>query len=482
MTQGIAATASRRWLLALGALAVVLSAYRWGIAPLAWVAPVPLLLVQRHTHGWRDRLLLLAIVTVASIVGVAKIITAPLPLVLAIPFAVPSALSAWLLLIATETIRRRAGELSAVVAFVALTGLAEWASCVGSPLGMWGSGASTQIDNLLLLQFASIAGVPGVGMVMALGAAALAMWLGSDATIRHRVAAGAGAVIVGVLGWGALRLDNAAPVRTVRVAAVVIDAGPETSSDGNQRAASLRLALQRTSIAAQRGAQLIVWNEAAVFTVPSDEAALLNQVAALARANSVDIVAAYAVVQPTSPVMYDNKFVWVAADGEAVDTYRKHHPVPGEPSMRGDAPMRSHRHAWGVAGGAICYDFDFPTTAQTLAHLHADIVAAPSSDWRGIDPYHTQMARISAIMGGFAIVRPVRAATSAAFDAYGRTRATMSGYESNDRIMLATLPSAAVATYHAALGDTPLVLVCLTSLATIAVVGWRNRRRRIVTL
>ena len=482
MTLGIATTAHRRWLLALGALAVVLSAYRWGIAPLAWVAPVPFLVVQRHTHGWRDRLLLLAIVAIASIVQVSKIITAPLPLVLAIPFALPSALSAWLLLISTETIRRRVGEVAAVVAFVALTGLAEWASCVGSPLGMWGSGASTQIDNLVLLQFASVAGVPGIGMVMALGAAALAMWLSSDAALRHHVAAAAVAVIIAVLGWGAYRLDNASPGPTVQVAAVVVDAGPETSSVAAQRTASLDLALQRTRSAAQRGAQLIVWNEAAVFSLPADERTLLAHVTALARERAVDIVAAYAVVQPTTPVTYDNKFVWVTATGEVIDTYRKHHPVPGEPSMRGNAPMRVHQHSWGVAGGAICYDFDFPSTAQTLASLHAAIVAAPSSDWRGIDPYHTQMARISAIIGGFSVLRPVRAATSAAFDAYGRTRATMSGYESNDRIMLATLPSVAITTTYAALGDAPLLLLCTGALAAIAAIAWRNRRRRIVTL
>ena len=85
-------------------------------------------------------------------------------------------------------------------------------------------------------------------------------------------------------------------------------------------------------------------------------------------------------------------------------------------------------------------------------------------------------------MGGFSVLRPVRAATSAAFDAYGRTRATMSGYESNDRIMLATLPSVAITTTYAALGDAPLLLLCTGALAAIAAIAWRNRRRRIVTL
>ena len=50
---------------------------------------------------------------------------------------------------------------------IALTGLGEWATYTFSPLGLWGTGASTQVDNLALLQLASVAGVAGIGLVMA---------------------------------------------------------------------------------------------------------------------------------------------------------------------------------------------------------------------------------------------------------------------------------------------------------------------------
>lgn len=67
-------------------------------------------------------------------------------------------------------------------------------------------------------------------------------------------------------------------------------------------------------------------------------------------------------------------------------TYQKHHPVPGEPSIRGTEPLRVLARPYGRVGGAICYDYDFPALAREHARLGADLVVVPSSDWRGIDP------------------------------------------------------------------------------------------------
>ncbi|MBK7534905.1 MAG: hypothetical protein IPI49_05880 [Myxococcales bacterium] len=477
-------TARRRALwLGLGALLLVMSAYRWGVAPLAWITPVPFLIAQRGSTTWRHQLTLLAVVSAASILQVAKIITAPLPLALAIPFALPSAISAWLLLVGTEAIRRRLGELSAVAAFVALTGVSEWLSCSFSPLGMWGTGASTQVDQLLILQVAAVAGVPGIGVIMALVAATLAMLLAAPPSVSaRRVALAAAALVVGVLGWAAIRLDTVQAGPSLRVAGVVIDDGPETADVAQLRQRNLELALTRTRTAAQRGAQLVVWNEAAVFASVAEEPVVLERVSTLARELSVEVVAGYAVVLAGTPRRFDNKYVWVGRDGATIEAYRKHHPVPGEPSLRGTDPRSAHDHTWGAtqvrAAGAICYDFDFSETALAYGRLRAGLVALPSSDWRGIDPYHTQMARIGAISGGFSLVRPVRAATSAAFDAYGRARATMSGFEDNERILLATVPTEHVPTVYAQLGDLPVLALCGLTLAALLAGLIRRRRQR----
>ena len=458
------------WLWLLGSLLVILSAYRWGVALAAWVAPVPFLLALRNSHGWRNRLLLLCVVSVASIFQVAKIITAPLPLALAIPFAMPAAITSWLLLLATEAIRRWRGEGAAISGFVALTGLSEYLSCTFSPLGVWGTGATTQVDHLVLLQFAALFGVPGIGMLIALVAAVIAMVLGAPAVPqRTHIAFATVALMVGVHLFGAIRLDHIQQGPVIEVAGVVVDPGPETAMLAMQRRANHELVLERTKIAAAKGAQLVVWNEAAVFVLPEEEPTFLLRVQALAREQQIDVVAAYAVVVHTAPIRFDNKFTWVTRTGEVSETYQKLHPVPGEPSLRGTKPAQAHALMNGSAGGAICYDFDFPATASALGALQVGLVALPSSDWRGIDPYHSQIARLGAIANGFSVIRPVRAATSVAYDAFGRLRAATSGFEPNQRILIATVPLAPVATWYGRWGDIPVIVFSLSLLALVLI-------------
>lgn len=471
------ALSTRAWL-ALGAALVMIAAYRWGVPLAAWIAPAPFLIAMRSATRWRARLLVLAVLTIATTIQVGKIMTAPLPLALALPFALPAALTAWVVLLATEATRRRAGELAAVATFVALTGLGEWATYTFSPLGLWGTGASTQVDNLALLQLASVAGVAGIGLVMAVVPAVIAMLLAAPATrARLRAAVAAAALVVAVHAGGAVRLFAHQDGPTLRVAAVVTDVGlgERGLPDAAALAANEDTLFARTELAGQRGAELIVWNEAATIVRPADEPRLIARGQAAARALGAELVLAYAVLEDDAPLRLDNKYVWLDRAGAIVETYRKHHPVPSEPSIRGTTPLVAHDHPWGRAAGAICYDYDFPAVARAHGRLGADLVVVPSSDWRGIDPFHTQIARIGAISGGFALVRSVRWATSAAFDAYGRTRATMAVDERNDRVMLATVPVTHVPTLYTRLGDAPVVALCLALLAAVTI---RARRRR----
>jgi hypothetical protein len=65
---------------------------RWGVGPLAWIAPAPLLAALRLR---RDRRLVIAFVGVWLVAWIAltlKIVTEPVPPVLALGFGVPLAL------------------------------------------------------------------------------------------------------------------------------------------------------------------------------------------------------------------------------------------------------------------------------------------------------------------------------------------------------------------------------------------------------
>jgi apolipoprotein N-acyltransferase len=79
--------------------------------------------------------------------------------------------------------------------------------------------------------------------------------------------------------------------------------------------------------------------------------------------------------------------------------------------LLGHGPLAAVDASFGRASGAICYDY--PKMALEHARLGVDVIALPSSDWRGIDPLHAQMAVLGAIAGGFSVVRSTRFGLSA---------------------------------------------------------------------
>jgi apolipoprotein N-acyltransferase len=471
-----------RWAwLGAGAAALPMASLKWNVAPLAWVAPVPFLLFARyHGHRWVNRFWLLTALLVATNLMTLKFFTAPIPWIMVPAYGIPIATGLWIVYLAWDAIRRRAGDRWGIYVFPALMALLETASYRLTEFGVWGAAANTQLDDLRLLQLASVAGVGGIGFMMAWTASTAAALLSARDRAGLRVHLAALLAVIGaVYTFGSLRLHAEQRGATVRVAGVVADLGPTPAGlpSGPAVAANTDELFERTREAARRGARLIVWNEAATVVEPAAESLFVRRGLAVARENRVDLVIAYIVPLATSQFRMENKYVWLSDGGEVLEVYYKHHPVPGEGSVRGKGPLKGIDRPFGVTAGAICYDYDFPGMALGHAAAGAGLIAVPASDWRGIDPYHTQMARLRAIEGGFSVVRPVRWATSAAFDAYGRSRATLSHFEDNDRIMMATLPVTRVRTIYSRIGDSPTILYVLIVIAAIVLSRRRPRTR-----
>jgi apolipoprotein N-acyltransferase len=440
------------WLL-LGAVLMALSGMRFGVAALAWIAPVPWLIYLRQTSGWRSRLGFAVVVQLALLLQIAKIVTAPIPFAAAPMFSVPMALGATVLFIAFEAWRRRLGDGWGLVLFPALAVLSEWVSASGSELGSWGASAYTQIDNLPLLQTASIFGLAGIGWLMAQAAAVIAVGLAAPRQRGWRPVGLVTAVLFIVAQlWGAVRLSTDLEGPEVLVAGVVSDIGMDGGLPSPDAVATGTDALfARSEAAASAGAALVVWNEGATLVEHADEAGFLARGQAMSAATGADLVLAY-VVPLDGMRRFENKYVWMTPTG-AEQTYLKHHPVPGEGSVAGTAPFEVRSRPYGQVGGAICYDFDFPALGMAYAELGAGLMVVPSSDWKGIDPYHTQMAAIRGIEGGYSVLRPVRWATSGAYDPMGRPRGTMSWFEDDERVLLARLPTTRIDTLYSRVGD-----------------------------
>jgi apolipoprotein N-acyltransferase len=453
------------WLLALGFGLLVLSQLRWGFAPLAWVAPAPLLMALRSRSDARFRWIFAGLSLLAWSLAMLKIVTEPLPWAFALAYGIPLALVHLPAYFAWDALVKRGHDIAACIAFAASTALLEWGQAELTPLGVWGATPATQLGQLAVLQLLSVAGMPGLALLMNAVAAAI------EAVLARRLCMPSAAGIAGLtllaLTWGAFRAAEPIDGATVRAAMLRTEStvGGLPVPDAARRLRDHDILLERTSAAASAGAQLVVWPEAGNLIMPDEESTFMGEASSTAREHGIDLVVSYIKLVSAEPLRYENRARWLGPDGAERIAYLKHHPVPGEPAIAGAAPAPTILTRFGLATLAICYDYDFPALGRAHAQSDAGVVALPSSDWRGIDPIHTEMAALRAIEGGFSIVRATRFGLSAGIDAHGRSRGQQSTNESREPFVLADVPTTRIATVYGAIGN--LVLLPLLGL-----LGW----------
>ncbi len=193
---------------------------------------------------------------------------------------------------------------------------------------------------------------------------------------------------------------------------------------------------------------------ASICIFPEGEEQWEKELSLLSDELDIYLAAAYVVPVSENPFLYENKYILFDSEGLTRQTYFKHHPVPGEPAVKGTGPIDVVESDFGRLIGAICYDYDFPEIGRKHGRLKSDIIFVPSSDWRGIDPIHTEMVKLRAIEGGHSVLRSARWGLSAGIDSYGRIRGWLSDFDSGDKILLANLPVSGTVTLYSIIGDT----------------------------
>lgn len=471
-------------LLLVGFLATVLGHLRWGVDLLAWIAPVFWLhylrvVAARPTGGERARGVLgfCSVWLLAWTLAVLKITTDPIPHAFAPLFSVPLALLlGWPYLVWMGLIRRGSSGLNATLAFASAMAIGEWSMYTLTPFGTWGMQANAALGDLPLMQVAAVAGSIGIGFVLHLLAAAIELrWAKSS----NRPLIGAAALFVLAHVWGSARLawldTHTDPHVLVAAVGTDSDVGGLPLPEPTRVEAWNQALFERTRSAARSGAQLVVWTEAATLVMPPDEADWIERVRALARTEQVAIVAAYVMPIAVDPLLYENVYVLVRPDGGVEHRYLEHRPAPGKPAVAGTEPMPVWTsETLGRVSGAICYDYDFPGLAREHARADVGLVVLPSSDWRGIDPIHTEMARLRAIEGGHSILRSTRFGLAAGIDPSGRIRGWLSAFDDDRKILLVSLPVGGRWTLYGWAGEW-FFLACVAMLA-IALIKVARRK------
>ena len=370
--------------------------------------------------------------------------------------------------------------------------------------GSWGSPAYTQYGNLPLLQLLSVTGLWGITFLMGWFAAVaneamesgevMASGLPSQKTFRPVAIFAIAYLTIIFLGDARLALfPPSSP--TVRVAAITASSsGPEMNSDVLQHvilgtATPMEFAafdasakatqdnlLMQSDREAQAGAKVIFWPEGNAPVLKQNEAALIARGQALAARDHIYLGMTLATWRPGEKHSLENKLVWIEPTGNVAWQFLKAHPTPGPEvamAVRGDGKLHSSDTPYGRWSAAICYDADFPQIMAQAGAMGADIVALPASDWRAIDPMHTQMASYRAIEQGFNLVRQANLGLSAAYDYQGHQLAAMDYFHTEDRVLIAQVPTRGVRTIYSRLGNW-LAWLCIATLAGLIAVAYRK--------
>jgi apolipoprotein N-acyltransferase len=358
--------------------------------------------------------------------------------------------------------------------------------------GSWFALAYTQLENLPLIQLASITGIYGISFLINWFATTV-NWAWEQEFSFSKTWKGAslclGMLVLVLLYGGAYLTFAPADSETVRVANVTrsfdVDeevehcrenfTGDELSTcylEGiNQR--TLDEFLDGSQQAADAGAKIIVWQENGLVVRQDDEAAYVVQARELAIQESVYLVMGAKMVAKEKH-NDENKIIFVTPQGE-ISEYLKNHKVAGDEHRLGDGKILFHDSPYGKLAALICYDADFPGFVRQAGKADADIMLIPAQDWAEITPVHGRMPTLGAVSNGYSLIRNGFHGVSVAVDYHGNMLSQLDDFTTDERVMLANLPTEGIQTVYALIGDA-FVWVCVLGSVGLIVLAVIQRK------
>jgi apolipoprotein N-acyltransferase len=413
-----------------------------------------------------------------------------LALYLSIFIAAFAVITAWLI---------ARGGVRAVLATPAVWVATEFAR--GTVLGgfPWVPLGNSQVTVLPVVQLASVLGVYGVSMLVAIVNATAAFALLERGRDRIKVAAATAALLVAVAAWGTWRVADGSLTREgtpIRVGLVQGNIAQEDKWNPGQARRIFTTYIAMTRDVVRRGAEYVIWPESSIPYTFGENAAADQQLRDLAREVRVPILfGSDENVREPSPALYNSAFQ-LSPDGQTVAVYRKMHLVPfGEfiplqewisfvaplvkrllPFSEGTSavmlPVGSHH-----ASTSICYEVVFPPLVRQAVNAGSELLTTITNDgWYGRSsaPYqHFELASMRAIEQGRYLARAANTGISGAVDPYGRVIARSGIFEQVG--MVEEVRFLTTRTVYAAIGDVVVYASIAVTLAALILVRRSSR-------
>jgi len=430
---------------------------RW---PLMWFAPAPVLLFALRRPAWKAGLVAFGAWFAGglNLWHYLRVLGAP-PVVWFVDFGTGAAVFAASVLL-VRALARQGALWSAWLGLPAAWITCEFVRNLLWPHGSGGCVAYSQLNFLAFLQTASLAGPWGMGFVLMLFPAGLALGIdrwGAQRRQALRIVGAALGVLAAMLIFGAVRLAIPQPGPQVTVALAASDAngGAPVNNPGKPTQRLFENYAQRAEQLIARGARVVVMPEDMGVALDSDVAKTDAIFQAIADRTGAVLVAGMARIGAAGR----HNEARIYAPGAAVRSYDKEHLLPpfetshftpGTSRTLLAAPGKFAGQTWAVA---ICKDLDFTNPARAYGGAGVGLMLTPAWDFRVDGFWHGHIAVMRAVEDGFSLVRAARGGLLTVADNRGRIVAEIASNTAPFATLLATVPAGHSQTLFLWLGD-----------------------------
>ncbi len=427
---------------------------RW---PLMWIAFVPVLIYALRSAAWRTGLVALA----AMLIGCLNfwsyfgVLGAPHSAWFANFGLIALMFTAGVLLM--RALARRGSMWSAWIALPAWWVTFEFVRNLLWPHGSGGSLAYSQLNFLPFLQLASLTGPWGIGFVLLLFPAGLALslnlWVSKQRGPAVRMLGATVGVVAVVLLFGAVRMGLRQPGPEIKVGLVASDVSRGVVDPGAPARRLFEQYAEQAEGLIARGARVVV--------MPENLAVIVDPNVGLADAIFQPIAdrTGATLVIGTNHVaggVHSNE-ARIYTPGAAVREYYKEHLLPPFENIFTPGTTRVDFAApGGVAsmfGVAICKDLDFTEPARGYGRSGVGLLMAPAWDFHVDAFWHGHIAVMRAVEDGFSLVRSARGGFMTVADDRGRIVAENASDSAPFATLLATVPAGHDGTLFQLWGD-----------------------------
>lgn len=449
-------------LAAIAATAVLLF-YGDGMQPrwlLMWFAPLPVLLFALRRPAWQAGLAA-AVAWMAGWLNLWSYLRAlNLPPIVWFLACGTSAVAFTVGVLLFRALARRGALWCAWLALPSLWIAFEFVRNLLWPHGSGGCIAYSQLNFLPFLQTASLAGPWGMGFVLMLFPAGLALGLHPRKSSRRqslRVMVATLGILAVLLIFGAVRLSIPQPGPEVRVGLIASDAngGAQVEQPGPPAEHLFESYAQKARQLIAQGAQVVVMPED-MAVVPDSNLAATDAIFQPI-ADQTGAVLVVGMAHASASVTHNESRIYMP--GVAARSYDKEHLLPpwetahftpGAALTRFSPPTPALGRIWAVA---ICKDLDFTNPARTYGKAHTGLLLAPAWDFRIDSFWHGHIAVMRAVEDGFSLARAARRGFLTVADNRGRIVAENPSNAAPFATLLATVPAGHSPTLFVLLGD-----------------------------